>query len=395
MPGIQFVQIELYARGVSRLKKSAWIASDIAAEAERVPDNSRHVKVPQAPTILFGVAPTVALKNAEAGLEMQRDPIGRRVRKDTPCLLAGVASYPKRTGNAPIEEVMGWALDCVSHLQNSFGSDLRGVLLHMDEEYPHVHFYAAPDDGRAKKLHPGHRHAKERAKGGFKGGMRAWQDAWFEAISIRYGMARTGPKRERLNRKEWRARQRAAERLSQAQVLIDASESLKISLNARQNQIDDRLRQLEKEQRALEIRADELTKQEMERLTAIDRRQESLKSEKSALDIQTANIAKQAEQLVVAGRKFIELKGMPETEKDRRLKGTEDDLARVNEDFKKTQTRLQGMEDTLQRNADRIQAMEAMMTRGQHARLELMLRNGKSERADQAALSSGRGGSSG
>jgi hypothetical protein len=309
----QFVHIEVYARKKSKLKKSAWRASNIAGEAERVPRNCPHVVAPQDPERLFGVAPSVALKHAQAALKKQRDPRGRRIRVDTPCLVAGVASYPIPVSKATEADVRRWAQDCVNHLQATFGSSLKSVLLHVDETYPHIHFFASPADGHAKKLHPGHSQAKKCGKGGYSAGMTNFQNQWFEAVSQFHGMVRGGPKRKRLT-----ARQQAALRLAQAEDRIDTAAEAELKLK-------------------------------------------KLKAEQ----------AEEAARIAVAGRELIRLEKIPAPERSRRVLIAEEAAIETKAELEKALSLLDSLKATSQRDADRIAELEALLTTEQRERLRL------------------------
>ena len=69
--------------------------------------------------------------------------------------------------------------------------------MHNDEEQPHIHFYVYSDtEVNAKALHYGHK-----AKKNFIAAAKNFQDDYHAQVAIHCGMARLGPKRQRLTRR--------------------------------------------------------------------------------------------------------------------------------------------------------------------------------------------------
>ena len=69
--------------------------------------------------------------------------------------------------------------------------------MHNDEEQPHIHFYVYSDtEVNAKALHYGHK-----AKKNFIAASKAFQDDYHAQVAIHCGMARLGPKKQRLTRR--------------------------------------------------------------------------------------------------------------------------------------------------------------------------------------------------
>lgn len=217
--GYQFAHIEGYARQGSQQRKGGrqqprkWSIRDIAAEAERAPDACRHVAAPQPPVLLHGVMPSQAADLAEAWANAATDAKGRKLRADGLCLLAGVISLP----GDQADDWPQYRAATVRWLQGQYGERLRSVVEHTDEEHPHLHFYVVPQPGeRFELVHAGRQAAANAAAAGqkkgaqnaaFKEAMKAWQDDFQEKVARSFGLARTGPKRERLNRAQWKARQ--------------------------------------------------------------------------------------------------------------------------------------------------------------------------------------------
>ena len=209
----QFIHIETYAR-VAKGRKFAM--RDIVAEAMREPAACEHVKNPTKPTTIFGDSDLNALiDEIEEDASDAVDCIGHKLRKDSQLLLAGVASFP-----VPVSELkedatnyIRWRNRVIKFLQMEYGENLCSVVQHLDEEYPHVHFFVKPiKSGRnfdLGRLHPGRfaasdRKAKNRQKL-YKDAMKAYQDRFFELVGKPSGMTRLGPKKRRLTREQWKS----------------------------------------------------------------------------------------------------------------------------------------------------------------------------------------------
>lgn len=206
----QFAHVEAYARQ----PRSGRNIRDIAAEAERQPDYCSHVPSPRPPGIVYGCTPSEAVESAERWAAQHKDTLGRGLRKDGMCLLAGVISYPADGDNW--EEFKN---DAVEWLKEEYGECLESVIEHTDEEHPHIHFYAVPKPGQHfNALHVGRAESEKVKKEGgskkqqqlaFSEAMRKWQDRIYQDISKKHGLARLGPKRQRLTRDEWKLQKQA------------------------------------------------------------------------------------------------------------------------------------------------------------------------------------------
>lgn len=230
--GYQFIHIEGYARKGSqqrkdgRLQTRKWGIRDIAAEAERAPEACRHVAAPQPPVVLHGVMPDEAADLAEAWAEAARDAKGRKLRADGLCLLAGVASLPADQA----DEWPQYRAAALRWLQGQYGERLRSAVEHTDEEHPHLHFYVVPLPGeRFEAVHVGRQAAAKVAAIGqkkgdqnaaYKAAMQAWQDHFQAHVASAFGLARTGPKRERLTRAQWKERRAKLKASAQARQAV-------------------------------------------------------------------------------------------------------------------------------------------------------------------------------
>jgi len=200
----------------------------VAYEAERRPGYCRHVPDPKPPKMLFGCMPSEAVRIAAERAEQAVDGAGKKLRFDALVFLGGVASFPVKWDQIRKSEVEKkrlrvWLTCMVGFLKQHYGARLCYILLHLDESYPHIHWGAVPElqvDRQMKfsTLHPG-RAAYERARSAgrdnstgrsaYKQAMREWQDKVHLAAYAPVGIARVGPRRQRLSVSEHKARQQA------------------------------------------------------------------------------------------------------------------------------------------------------------------------------------------
>jgi vacuolar-type H+-ATPase subunit H len=219
--GTQFINVAMYGKAASKAKATAtgtrsFSASDIAAEQMRVDGHTGHVDLPQPPEIIFGIDPRVAVNAAIASFDGEpksivqtaKGPRERGVRADTPIVLAGVVSWPDSVEvltndedrRALFEE---WKAQNLLWLRKRYGRDLRSVVLHQDESHPHLHFTVASDRAIETRTKHDPSHGTGSAKGA-REALRAFQDDYYAGVSIKCGLARVGPKRQRVaSRADW------------------------------------------------------------------------------------------------------------------------------------------------------------------------------------------------
>lgn len=213
----QFIHFETYAKTASKkaqqLVNAAAAAAgkkphrvlnsaEVIAEALRDVGACGHVKVPQPPT--FWVGDEKRMRGLLAELDGYADDYqakhGKTLRKDTPHLLAGTASYPKTADPARYED---WRTRTIAQLKVEHGSGLVCVLEHTDENNKHIHFYVIDPEvvNVRKRAHPGH---VAKAKGDdYKDAMRAYQDRHHASVSAFSGLLRIGPNRGRFDRDDY------------------------------------------------------------------------------------------------------------------------------------------------------------------------------------------------
>ena len=220
----QYIHAEVYARKActNPKNKTKYCIDDIIGEVIRDPAHSEAIANPQPPRYII---------SSEAGLKGMlmkikenaanyRDKMGRKMREDAPVLVAGVASFPREIAEKDPDLYARWESLTVAYLQGKYGDNLRAVVMHNDEEQPHIHFYVYSDtEVNAKALHYGHK-----AKKNFIAASKAFQDDYHAQVAIHCGMARLGPKKQRLTRAEWKAQKEHAMKVAAAEsALLDAA----------------------------------------------------------------------------------------------------------------------------------------------------------------------------
>lgn len=279
MSGPQFMHLQSFSRKANERGQSV---EQVLAEASRAPEYSKHVADPRPPSLVYGVAADavhrlhdemVASGGVEVTLKDGRT-ARRGIRKDRHTLMTAVASHPlptdlvntKPDARADYER---WRDYNLAWLKAQFGDKLVSVIEHWDEKHPHIHAYILPLDDptcSARQLNPAWQ-AKEEAmevaraaghedKAALKLGNAAYrakarelQDHYYEHVSLACGLTRTGPKRERLSRQQWKARKDAAKltaQLSQEidgrlEDVVDAEDGLERSLAAKAEEIAEKL----------------------------------------------------------------------------------------------------------------------------------------------------------
>ena len=222
MSGYQFAHVDGYGRKGGKngkTKERVLSMSEIAAEAERHPDAIPHIENPKPPILLFGVMPSVVVKEAEEWAKTAKDAIGRKLRIDGMCMDAGVVSFPADR----MDEWPAYRDEAIEWLKKKYGDNLKSIVEHTDEPYPHIHFYVVPTKGeKFDSIHEGYaamnavpkESPRIDRKTAFGVAMKGWQDEVYQAFGMKYGLARTGPRRQRLTRTEWKERQAVAAQIA-------------------------------------------------------------------------------------------------------------------------------------------------------------------------------------
>lgn len=200
----------------TRGKDKNWSASQLLAEADRIPGNASHVEHPLPPNWLKGSRKLVEAR-AAAWREQAREAGGKaRLRATSPSLACAVVSWPRAR-----EAEWGRYRDSViAHFKTTVGDErIPGVVEHLDESNQHIHVYFVPLDGEGfGVVHPGYaaRVQARQSPGNhvrvaYVQAMKRWQDELYASTGEPHGLMRVGPKRERLSRSDHTARKRAAD----------------------------------------------------------------------------------------------------------------------------------------------------------------------------------------
>lgn len=234
--GAQFIRIECYSRKADQGGRTVGF---VLAEARREPGASTHVENPGEPVVIYGKDPAEIEADHNQVVEAARETNvagkTRKIRVDQHTLLTAIASHPALVMDMRNKEkqleVEDWIKNTVSWMQQKWGVDLKGVVLHLDEAHPHLHAFVVPGNLRARELHPGVEAKKEevaralaagddsktanrRGDRQYKAAMRGFLDDYHQKVGLSAGLLRDGPRRARLSRSEYLAAKAAAKNLA-------------------------------------------------------------------------------------------------------------------------------------------------------------------------------------
>lgn len=332
-PKSQWMHLELYSRSGTLNKSEKNTKTSVGGvvnEAIRTPGFVDHILQdggkPSPPSYTYSVdGKTLDQHMGEilTQVETERDPMGRKIRADKNILLAGTASYPKpvKADNWTPDDRQNyelWKEQTLDFLKTQFGENLICVLEHQDEAYPHLHFYAVNRQRISETpiLHPGHasnikleKEAKSNGKKpnssemtkAYRAAMRDFQDAYYNEVSVYCGFDRLGPKVQRMNRNEWKARKQSNKKMR------DVVRKLKVEAGT----IQEKGAKIEKLATALEVQMAE--NQEWENRLE----QEAKALESGTKDLELAQYVKKNNPEIAASfniqyaRKKIEKQGQP------------------------------------------------------------------------------------
>lgn len=238
MAGYQFIHYEVYARqgspgkGGKEGRKGGRTAGEVLDENDREPGNMPHVARPKKPQVLYGVSVDEVRRlhdEVEDAKTTLKNGKTRKIRKTQNTLATCVMSYPVpfdqiRGNKAEEKKLRSWLRDASGFIKREWGDDLKSIILHTDEKYPHIHCLGLRADWDASMLHPGLAAAKgltgveaARAAGD---ALIAVQDRYAAEVGEKYGQCRIGPKphkrtrQKRLTRREWVEKQNKADGLA-------------------------------------------------------------------------------------------------------------------------------------------------------------------------------------
>lgn len=247
----QFAHVETYSRKES--KKGGQSVKWVLAEARRDEGACPHVARPVEPKQIYGMSlDDVERLHDELCTSVRYEIAGgktRAVRQDQHTLFTVVCSYPVRMNEVrgDLDEerrLQEWQDRNLDWLKTEYGDSLKCVVRHDDEQFPHIHAYAIPDDLRSRNLHVGVA-AKEavmksgpengedskahnkRGDAAYRAAMSAWQNRYFEQVGLPSGLTRLGPGKRRLSRDAWKAEQAAVKSVQMAQEQVRSLDAQK------------------------------------------------------------------------------------------------------------------------------------------------------------------------
>lgn len=283
--GAQFAHIQTVSR---KRNQAGQCVEQVIGELLREALYAAHVPEPAPPEMMDGVSPEqlraahdAMIRAAETQYRLNGEVKTRAIRKDRHTLVTAVASYP-----VPYDEIRGdseqekalkvWEEANVEFFKNFFGTQYRATYRHVDETYPHLHIYALPEGVPgvdAQLLHPGKAAKKkveaeckadgtpprEAVKAGnraLKSAMRDWQDLYYREVGEPCGLLRDGPRRLRLSRAQYKARQSEARLRSHSKLEQKRVKLMKATRTALEEAeiVRENARQMQKQQKALAAR---------------------------------------------------------------------------------------------------------------------------------------------
>lgn len=313
MSGPQFANIQTYSQKENKAGNSI---SQIIAEATRDEEFSLHVDAPQPPRILLGDPSTFADDHAAHVADRRTvvtmaDGSERRkaIRKDRHTMASVVVSYPVPHSGISDDEARAklarWEARNIQWLRKKYGSQLKVVLGHDDEEYPHLHAWLLPDndDADAKMLHPGKaaklrveeaakadgielRTAVKMGNKAYRSVMKGWQDDYHAAVGVPEGLTRMGPKRQRLSRKQWQAQTDAAKSAQAALERVNNAEARIVQIETRGEEVQTTIDEMKEIHEGLKSETDSIVARE----EAVSARETALMDRETAIVTDRAQI---------------------------------------------------------------------------------------------------------
>jgi len=209
--------------------------ANVLGEARRDPGYCDHISDPRPPIVHYGEPVEGIEPILDDRLRGARDRRMRALPRSFPVLLAGVASWPVERLVVQASETEqhvyeAWLERNVEFFRAQFGDDLISIVEHVDERYPHLHVFAAAHQDPASRVYTletiwapmAQEGAKRRSKSkrseqrqAFRAEAKKIQGAYYDSVGAPSGLARYGPRRQRLTREEWRAQSEQAKALSE------------------------------------------------------------------------------------------------------------------------------------------------------------------------------------
>lgn len=287
MPAISlhiiFVHCQTFSKRPNRVGQCV---KQVIGEGLRTGSYHSHVETPKPAIPVFG-DPTTFQRMHDAHVSERRTRVTkgslvheRAIRQDRHTLCTVIASYPAITAAVEAtpeerERFRRWVDLTVAWVRTQYGDQLKVAFAHLDETYPHLHFWLLPDDPSADAalLHPGKRakrilKARLKAEGTppkeavaagnrvLKSAMRDWIDDYHRAVGTPLGMHRDGPKRRRLSRSQYMAERSMLEHHRKLEEDRIRHEAEVAALAEKEIELTDRLRGLDTAAAAFMVRAE-------------------------------------------------------------------------------------------------------------------------------------------
>ncbi|WP_338851386.1 plasmid recombination protein [Alteromonas macleodii] len=191
----QFIRLDAYS--LNR-KGDRPDAIGVLKEARREETHAKHIAGPFKSRQIYGKC----LNTVEAEVcQFEYKKInGKFIRKGSRLLMAGVASYPLAFTDTEYNraQMLRWVIATTKFLKHKFGNNLKAVILHEDEAYPHLHFYCYDTDSNSvRSFHPGNvaelqcKSSCKKAKlSAYKSGLVSFQNDYFREVSSKFDMLR-------------------------------------------------------------------------------------------------------------------------------------------------------------------------------------------------------------
>lgn len=180
MAGYAFIRSETYAQNIAKGRKSTrTTVAGAAYEADRLPGYSEHVddlakpghrlrSGPQPPVLFYGCAPSLVPKMVEKDVARKKKELRRtgwKIYKTTHTVQSSLVSVPVTPAAYETDpNIKDWVdaffQDALAYLQTyavQRGGELVSAVLHLDENYVHMHTFALPRNVaayRARELDP-------------------------------------------------------------------------------------------------------------------------------------------------------------------------------------------------------------------------------------------------
>ena len=286
-------------------------------EVMREPEFSQHIDNPELPTLIYGVdVPALKIMHDEM-LDSRKTSVmvkgkerKRAIRKDRNTLMTAISSFPVPVADLD-KDATGeirrryekWIKLNTDYLKQMYGDQLKSIMQHTDEEYPHIHAYILPDEdpgAYAINLHPGEVAKAEAAKTAkadgvegdqinkiantaYKAEMRKWQDSFYESVGAPCGLTRDGPKRARETRAQWQSRKATAAITAK---VIDKNEKMTRDLTDKAIKMDDHEDDLRAHGDSLDKWVDEVRAGFMKQKAEIREEADALEEERRLFEIE-------------------------------------------------------------------------------------------------------------